>query len=129
MLAEKAEAVRIWKRIEQLAGQIHFADKATEEYVKVSSAYGRIKYAVIEQAWTILLYGAMGDASKNYNKKQLAAAIAQYDRLWAEWRQLKEDHACCATLYKDTHSPCSTSAGLGESVNRYRKLLTESPKK
>ena len=125
VLAEKAEAVRMWKRIEELARQIHFANKATQEYAEVSCTYGRIKYAIIEQAWTILLYGAMGDASKKYDKQRLADAIAKYDRLWAEWRQLKAKHPCCATLYKDTHSPWSGSPGIGQTVDRYRKVPTE----
>ena len=117
VLAEKAEAVRMWKRIEELARQIHFADKATQEYAEVSCAYGRIKYAVIEQAWTIQLYGAVGDASKRYDQRRLADAIAKYDRLWAQWRRLKEKNPCCATLYKDANA----------TVARYRKCATGTP--
>jgi hypothetical protein len=100
-LAEKAEAVADWEKIEMLARQIHFADKQTQDFVETSCTYGRIKYSIIEQAWTILLYGAAGDKSKNYDCEIISAAIAQYDKLWQEWRTLKDTHPSCATIYKD----------------------------
>jgi len=28
-------------------------------------------------------------------------ALARYDALWTEWRELKQNHACCPTLYMD----------------------------
>ena len=52
-LAEKTEAVAMWKKMESLAQQIHFADPQTQDFVETSCAYGRIKYSIFEQAWTI----------------------------------------------------------------------------
>jgi hypothetical protein len=119
-LAEKAEAAAMWRKIELLAQQIHFADPATQDFVETSCAYGRIKYSIFEQAWTILLYGTMGDKSKHYDCNKLSAAIAEYDRLWTEWRALKESHPSCATLYKDVSF--QNKPGIGAAVDKYRKI-------
>lgn len=121
VLAEKADSVAMWKKMEMLSRQIHFPDSKTREYVEVSCTYGRIKYAIIEQAWTILLYGGMGDATKNYDRQKLAAAITEYDRLWTEWRALLKDHPDdCATLYKDV--AFHDKPGIGAAVDCYRKV-------
>ena len=119
-LAEKSEAVTMWKKIELLAQQIHFAEPATQDFVETSCAYGRIKYSIFEQTWTILLYGTMGDKSKHYDCNKLSAAIAEYDRLWTEWRALKKSHPSCATFYKDVSF--QNKPGIGAAVNRYRKI-------
>jgi hypothetical protein len=121
VLAEKAESVAMWKKIEALSQQISFPDAKTKEFVVVSSTYGRIKYSIFEQAWTILLYGQMGDESKNYDYKRLSGAIAEYDRLWAEWRALLAAHPdSCATIYKDV--AFQNKPGIGAAVERYRKI-------
>jgi hypothetical protein len=119
-LAEKAEAVADWEKIEGLARQIHFADQPTQDFVETSCAYGRIKYAIIEQSWTILLFGAAGDKSKAYDYEKISAAIAQYDKLWQEWRTLKDTHPSCATIYKDL--AFQDKPGIGAAVERYRKI-------
>ena len=119
-LAEKAEAVTMWKKIETLARQIRFPDEATREFVETSSTYGRIKYSIFEQAWTVLLYGVTGDKSKQYDCERLSSAIAAYDQLWTEWRKLKETHPSCATLYKDL--AFQNRPGIGAAMDRYRKI-------
>jgi hypothetical protein len=119
-LAEKTEAVTMWKKIEALAQQIKFSDATTQEFVETSATYGRIKYSIFEQAWTILLYGTMGDKSKHYDCNKLSAAIAEYDRLWTEWRALKETHPSCATLYKDV--AFQNKPGIGAVVDKNRKI-------
>ena len=120
-LAEKAEAVAIWKEIERLAGEIHFADAETAEFVKTSAAYGRIKYAIVEQAWIIFFTGKAGDVSGKYDREKLRAAIARYDALWEEWRTLAKEHPACSTIYKDVGF--EGRPGMGAGVNRYRRLL------
>ncbi|MFO1476894.1 MAG: hypothetical protein U1F98_09620 [Verrucomicrobiota bacterium] len=120
VLAEKAESVRLWRQIESLAAQIQFTNTATREFVAVSSAYGRIKYSIIEQGWTILLLGGQGDSSGRYDCERISAAIARYDELWSEWRALKAAHACCPTLYRPV--AFENKPGLGAAVDRYRKI-------
>jgi hypothetical protein len=123
-LAEKAEAVAMWKQIETLARQIHFADPATQDFVETSCAYGRIKYSIFEQGWTILLYGMLGDQSGQYDCGKIAAAMASYDELWQEWRELKAAHPSCATLYKEV--ALGNKPGMGAVVERYRKICETS---
>ncbi|HEY3761195.1 MAG TPA: hypothetical protein VGN23_05560 [Verrucomicrobiae bacterium] len=119
-LAEKTESVNMWQKIESLAQQIDFPNPQTKEFVVTSSAYGRIKYSIFEQAWIILLYGNMGDKSGHYDINKISTAIAEYDRLWKEWRALQATHQSCATLYKDV--AFQNEPGIGEAVNRYRKI-------
>ena len=120
-LAEKAESVAMWKKIEALSQQIDFPDVKTKEFVMVSSTYGQIKYAIFEQAWTILLYGAMGDETKKYDRQKISRAIATYDQLWLEWRALLAAHPdCCASIYKDL--AFQNQPGIGAQVDRYRKI-------
>ena len=124
-LAEKAEAVALWGEIERLAQEIHFADAATAEFVRTSAAYGRIKYALIEQAWRIVFAGKAGDASGHYDRARLRDAIDRYDALWAEWRELARTSPSCATIYKDVGF--EGRPGIGAAVQRYRTLPGGSP--
>ena len=119
-LAEKAESVAMWKRIEQLAHEIHFADTNTQEFVEVSAAYGRIKYEIIQQAWTVLFIGKLGEKSGQYDREKIHSAIARYDQLWNDWRSLAEHHSGCATIYKDVGF--DYKPGLGAAINRYRRI-------
>lgn len=119
VLAEKAESVADWKKIESLAHQIHFADAQTQDFAETSCAYGRIKYSIFEQAWTILLYGEMGDRSDHYDCDKISTAIAKYDELWREWQELKATHPSCATIYKDV--AFGDKPGIGAAVDKYRK--------
>jgi hypothetical protein len=119
-LAEKAEAVLLWRRIESLAREIKFADRETQEFVEVSSSYGRIKYGIIQQAWTILLFAQQGEAVRDQHAKEIGQTIARYDALWAEWRKLERTHPSCASIHKEVgfdHHP-----GLGAAINLLRGL-------
>jgi hypothetical protein len=124
VLAEKAKSVAQWRRIEFLAHQIHFPDSSTQEFVETSCAYGRIKYALFEQLWTILLLGEQGEMANDYDRPGLIQAMAEYDRLWQEWAQLKRTHLSCSTLYKEV--AFGNQPGAGAAVARYRKLALES---
>jgi len=119
-LAEKGDSVAIWKHIEQLAQEIHFADANTQEFVEVSAAYGRTKYEIIEQAWTVLFYGKLGDNLGSYDREKIRGAISHYDNLWKEWKNLANNHPCCATIYKDVGF--DYQPGLGAAINRYRRI-------
>ncbi len=116
-LAEKAQAVAMWNHIEALSKQLHFPDPALQEFIQTSCTYGRIKYALFEQIWKIQLLGPK-DPQDPTDRATLTAAIAEYDRLWQEWRTLKATSPSCATLYLDEafrHKP-----GIGAAVDKYR---------
>jgi hypothetical protein len=101
VLAEKAQAVADWKRVEQMAREIKLSSAADQEFLKVSSAYGRIKMAITEQIWVMQLLAAQSKKSGKLDQAKMAQAIQSYDALWGEWRKLKQAHACCPTLYRD----------------------------
>ena len=117
-IAEKAKSVAMWRKMEQLAHEIHFADTNTQEFVEVSCTYGRIKYEIIEQAWTVLFTAKLGEISGNYDREKIHAAIVRYDTLWQEWRTLAKNHAECATIDKDIGF--DYKPGIGAAINRYR---------
>jgi hypothetical protein len=102
VLAEKAKAVADWRHVEELSRQMHLSNPADQEFVEVSSTYGRIKMAVIEQIWTMQILAAQGKTAGTLDVASMRQAIDAYDKLWEEWRQLKQNHSCCPTLYLDT---------------------------
>jgi hypothetical protein len=132
-LAEKAEAVAIWQRIEALAQQLVLPDEQTKEFIVTSATYGRISYAVFEQGWTVMLLGYVGDKSGEYERERIAKAIAAYDRLWEEWRTLKATNPSCPPIYRDTFIGWSypdwgvvcheDRPGIGASVDKYRAIV------
>ena len=101
VLAEKAKAVADWRRVEALAREIRLSNSADQKFLEVSATYGRIKFELIEQIWTMQILAAKENLEGYLDKASLHMAIESYDQLWREWRQLKKDHACCPTLYKD----------------------------
>jgi len=74
VLNEKAEAVRIWKNIVTLAENLEVPNKGLKEMITVSCLYGYYKYAVIEQAWTVISLGKVGDKTGNYDKPRMTQA-------------------------------------------------------
>lgn len=101
VLAEKAQADSDWKRVERMAREIKLSNPADQEFLEISSTYGRIKMAITEQIWKMQLLAAQARKSGKLDKAKMAEAIKTYDALWTEWRKLKSDHACCPTLYRD----------------------------
>jgi hypothetical protein len=131
VLNEKTEAVEIWKQIEELSKRIKMNDPENEEYLKVSAAYGRFKYEIIEKAFTAVLLGYYGDKTGTYDNKRIKEAIEQYDRLWDEWKQFRDTHSSCATLYEPNAFQLTAEGasgnkkrGLGARINIYRKIVT-----
>ncbi|MCY1719395.1 hypothetical protein OU798_03530 [Prolixibacteraceae bacterium Z1-6] len=128
VLEEKAQAVAIWKEMEILAGQLTTGDDTFRDYVCVSCAYGRIKYEIIEQAWTIMLKGLQGDKNETYNKEAVQKAFQKYELLWKEYNELKANNKQCATLYlpygfnnhyKELHS----DEGMDKAVRKYAEQI------
>lgn len=124
VLAEKAQAVDIWRRIEALAKSVSLPAPDDEAFVRVSCAYGRIKYEIIAQAWTVMLLGRQSDVAGHYPADRMRAAIARYDALWSAWRDLAK-HRLCPSLYKpyafNYPGPVFQRAdGMQASVDHYR---------
>lgn len=135
-LAEKSEAVAIWRRIEALSRQLDLPDEQTREWIITSATYGRINHAVFEQGWTIMLLGYLGETTGKVDRVKVAKAIAEYDRLWDEWRALKASSPSCATIgrntyigwsYHDWGTVCHEDRpGIGASVDKVRAMIAKS---
>jgi len=125
VLAEKAKAVADWKHVEALSHEIQLSNPADQEFLEVSSTYGRIKIAIMGQIWTMQLLAAQEKADGKLDVAAMKQAIGNYDRLWNEWHQLKQAHSCCPTLYKDdvvvAHGPPPFKSALDE----YRKKVSQ----
>lgn len=117
-LKEKVEATHLWIEIEKLSKELQVPDAKLADFIRVSSTYGRIKGEIIEQMCRVLLYGVEAQQTHTADPR-LAEAIASYDKLWAEWRQLFADHPdSCATLYTD--KAFREKPGMGAAVSQFR---------
>jgi hypothetical protein len=123
-IAEKREAVAIWQRIEAISQTLTFADSDTTAFVRSSCTYGRMKYAIIAAGWTAYALGLQGKADGSYNRPAIQAAIADWDKLWAEWKHIAATDPWCSTLYKpqafDVHF--QYRPGLGAAVDALRPI-------
>lgn len=121
-ITEKREAVEIWREIESIARSISFTSPEIGEFVVVSSTYGRIKYEILSTAWRIMLNGKNAELTgKPYDATEMKSDIATYDKLWAEWHQLKKEHNCCASLYHPTGQFFGHEVGLNSTIDKYRE--------
>jgi hypothetical protein len=121
VLEEKADAVADWRRIEALAREVRLPVPADQEFLEVSATYGRIKFALIEQIWRMQILEAERKRDGRLDAERLRAALAEYDRLWVEWRQLRADHPSCPTLYKEEKSGSwGAPPGMEETLRDYR---------
>ena len=123
-MREKQEAVEIWREIERIGHSLHFPSEADNEFIAVSTTYGRIKYEILATAWQLMLQ--LRVAQKNgtaLDRDNTAAAIARYDSLWDEWRKLKSEHDCCPTLYKGDVEFFGNPAGINAMIDKLRKRL------
>jgi hypothetical protein len=114
-LREKADATAMWREIEAISRELTVPDARTTEFIRVSSTYGRIKAAIIEQMCRALIFSqqAQPDAAR------VAEALRAYDALWSEWRQLRADHPdTCATLYTDR--AFGDKPGMGAALEKLR---------
>ena len=120
VLAEKAEASAIWRQIEALSKELSVKDSVTQEAIRVSCTYGRIKYELIEQMWILMIEDANATISGKWNTDIVNSAIRRYDELWKEWRNLKQSSKECATLYTDLAFRNNKSGSIGELVEKLR---------
>jgi hypothetical protein len=129
VLAEKHQAVEIWKKMETLAGKIEMKNAGDTEYLRTSTTYGRIKFEIVEKAFIVMLLGHRGDITGNYDKKRIREALEDYDKLWLEWNRLKNNNPECATVYLPEAFRIDQNGvsgdkenGLGKTIDRYRNL-------
>ncbi len=109
-LEERRKSVKLW---EDILAIVEGFDDGVEmkNYMHVTTQYGYYLFSIFERMFTIgVLYRESlagqdtGDAMRE--------AIADYDRLWAEWEQLKQDNSCCPTLYQ--------KSSFDDAIQQYR---------
>jgi hypothetical protein len=127
---EKYEAVSLWKKIVFLSTQVKMSNKADESYLKISSQYGLILHQIIAAGWNVMAIGFKGDETGKYDIASLRTSLVDYDRYWKKFKQLKKNNAACATLYQPYAFRYIApyyhgEKGMGASVNKYRKLLSQ----
>ena len=117
---EKADATRMWKRIETLSRQIQVPDPKLADFIRVSCTYGRIKCEIIEQMCRIILFGLQAQQSHQADPR-VAESLAHYDQLWTDWRKLRADNPdACATLYVDR--AFNDKPGMGAAIDKFRSV-------
>ncbi len=122
-LREKHENLKRWYRIEELAREIKLSDPYDQEFMEVSTTYGRIKYELYEQMWIMEMMIAERVVNGTpIDRERAAAAISAYDNKFAEWRKLKSDHVCCPTLYID-YRVTHTAVTFRENLDMLRKYV------
>ncbi len=126
VLAEKAQATRYWRRIEELAREIRLPDPARQTFLEVSCRYGRIKYDLFAAIWTMQILAAQADIGPaKLDRAALKAAIADYDQHWAEWEDLRSSNACCPTLSSDRAVQYVAERPFRQVLDEYRNRADE----
>jgi hypothetical protein len=123
VLAEKAEATAMWLQMEAIAEQLQIQDTITLHAIKTSTTYGRIKYALIEQMWYLMIANAQYQATKTLNTAEVAAHLQKYDALWTEWKQLAANNTDCASIATDLSFRKERKGSIGELVDKLRTLI------
>ncbi len=123
-LAEKHENLNRWYKMEELSRQIKMQEPYDQEFLEVSTTYGRIKYEIYEQIWVMEMMIAKREVNDTpIDREELAKAISIYDNKFEEWRELKRAHVCCPTIYKD-HYLTHTGVPFKENLDKLRRYLT-----
>jgi len=123
-LREKAEAVALWRQIQQLAGEIHWPVDARGEFARLSAEYGYRLFSLVQEGWRVLAAGHTGDATGHYASEEILDAAEKYRENWRQYRALAAS-PLCATLYAGNYFSLPgmpVVAGLDESVTHYEQL-------
>ena len=105
----------MWQEIVSLAGEIHFADPETADFVKMSSSYGLDLYQIYEAFINLNLAGLKADP------KELGDLLKKYDVAWHDYRELLKDHPNCASLYEAHGARFGVGDGLEKVVAEFRR--------
>ena len=113
--AQQREAVEMWQEIVRLAGEIHFADPETADFVKVSSTYGLDLYRIYQAYINLNFAGLQAEPEK------LRDLLKKYDAAWDDYRELVKIHANCASLYEAHGARFGVGDGLEKVVAEFRR--------
>ncbi|WP_033194505.1 hypothetical protein [Ochrovirga pacifica] len=126
VLAEKKENLKRWYQMEKLANSIQLPNKKDEDFIRVSTTYGRIKYELIELIYrTQIMFARIELKEQALDTKEAQHIVTRYHQKWEEWFQLKRENANCPTLYVDYESiHCQGNDPFIKSIEKLENLLT-----
>lgn len=127
VLAEKKENLKTWYKMEEIANGIKLPNKEDENFIRVSTTYGRIKYELIELIFrTQIMFAEMEINNVPFDKKEANLILETYTKKWDEWRTLKTENANCPTLYVDYEAiHCQGNKPFVVSIERLEQLIEE----
>jgi len=105
----------MWQEIVRLAGEIHFTNTETADFVKVSSNYGLDLYRIYQAYINLNLAGLKAD------QEQLRDLLKKYDAAWDDYRELAKAHSNCASLYEAHGARFGVGDGLEKVVAEFRR--------
>ncbi|MHA4819851.1 hypothetical protein ACXZ65_36475 [Streptomyces aculeolatus] len=120
LIAEKAEAAAVWRRIGELADSLTGVNHRRTEFIRTSSAYGTLLYQAIHHAWAVMLLGTSGDRTGHHDQDRIAEHLNAFDQTWSAYEDLRSRPGCAA-LYRP-HGFRDPQTGLLASLDRYRHL-------
>lgn len=119
--AYQREAVQRWQEIVRLAGDIHFADPETADFIQVSASYGLDLYRIYEAYIKLNLAGLKSDPMV------LGDLLNQYDAAWSDYRELSKAHPNCPSLYEAHGARFGMGDGLETVVAELRQKAVTQP--
>ncbi|WP_282136762.1 hypothetical protein [Seonamhaeicola maritimus] len=127
VLAEKKENLKTWYKMEEIANGIKLPNKEDENFIRVSTTYGRIKYELIELIFrTQIMFAEMEINNVPFDKKEAKLILETYTKKWDEWRTLKKENTNCPTLYVDYEAiHCQGNKPFVVSIERLERLIEE----
>lgn len=124
VLEEKMQNLETWYKMEKIAYEIKMSNPDDQEFLRVSTTYGRIKYEIIEQIWQIQIIMEEHKAGQKIDKDDANNAIKKYEIKWEEWTRLKKQYPSCPTLYVD-HTSVHCGPPFQTSLNKLKDLINE----
>ncbi|GIZ09637.1 hypothetical protein [Flavobacterium sp. UMI-01] len=125
VLEEKKENLKSWYAMEKIASSIKLPNKVDEDFIKVSTTYGRIKYELIELIYrTQIMFARMEIKGEVLDRNEAQLIVKNYKAKWDEWTKLKKENANCPTLSVDYESiHCEGNLPFIKSIEKLEELL------
>lgn len=95
LLSEKAESVKTWKEIVDLAKSLS-DDMEMKDYIVTTSLYGLYQYSIFNDMFIANIYSNV-DADKY--SAEIKNAVEDYEKQWKLFKELYETKEGCPTLF------------------------------
>ncbi|MFI3270424.1 MAG: arylsulfatase [Rikenellaceae bacterium] len=116
VVAQKAEAVAIWREIVKLAEQIEWGDEQLREQVIGSCYYGLHLYEIYQAVISARV------AELRNDRVAIQSAIELYDAAWERYNALPKRFSSLATLYTKEYRQRYQKTHAESEIERLRKI-------